>query len=360
MTVTDRIKPKHFDALDLLGTAQIALRTTSDLVALTERVHLDVLAKLPTPSWLARTTRLTYKAVKTIPDIQYWALKPLANYASLNPTAHSTEKSAEHKNAIAALNGVFGDQLQQENNPLTTKLTVITPDQPKHSKKLVFIHGLCLDERSWPKELSLDLAAQVHADAWFVRYNTGLSIQENARQLSDALLAESDPGDSLLLVGHSMGGLVAAAASTLFNTEPGISQRRISAVITLGSPFTGATLAKLGHWVETKLTSLPFGSPFVKLTQQRSQGILDLHTGLSVINSNRATCPCFSIAGTLDTGTHDVIDSSLGDGLVTVESALAFAPENKTLTVPYTGHLKLLSSKTVYQQMRRWLDGDEI
>ncbi len=86
----------------------------------------------------------------------------------------------------------------------------------------VFIHGLAFDEHCWQPtgEGEVDFASGVQADfgytPLFLRYNTGLPIADNGTRLAglleELLAAWPEPVEELLLIGHSMGGLIARNA----------------------------------------------------------------------------------------------------------------------------------------------------
>ena len=73
---------------------------------------------------------------------------------------------------------------------------------------------------------------------------------------------------------------------------------------------------------------------------------------------------CYAVAATFSAPGGALKHSAIGDGLVPVSSALGeheddrhdlvFAPESQ-LTVYRTGHLELLSSSEVAQQVLKWL-----
>ena len=80
----------------------------------------------------------------------------------------------------------------------------------------------------------------------YLRYNTGLTVADNgqqlARQLQKLLAVYPQPVDELVLIGHSMGGLVARSACQQASAEnlPWLNLTRM--VICLGSPHQGCLL----------------------------------------------------------------------------------------------------------------------
>ena len=127
--------------------------------------------------------------------------------------------------ALAALNAVYGDRIADRGNGLALEMEIrgrgggaaLSP------RIVVFIHGLGETERSWgyDERLQRDLGVS----AVTLRYNTGLHISDNGRALArllDELVAQWPCGVlELVLVGHSMGGLVARSACHYGDARPG-------------------------------------------------------------------------------------------------------------------------------------------
>lgn len=134
------------------------------------------------------------------------------------------------------LNGAFGDQLATQGDARAIQLSFRREGQDVpvaalalgsvRQKTVVFVHGLMGDELLWqagppdaPGELARygpRLAAEAGIRPLYMRYNSGLHISENGRALS-ALLTElvdtyPEAVGELVLVGHSMGGLVIRSA----------------------------------------------------------------------------------------------------------------------------------------------------
>ncbi len=84
---------------------------------------------------------------------------------------------------------------------------------------LVMVHGLCMSDSSWNRnghDHGECLARDLDADVIYLRYNTGRHISTNgaefALQLEQLVAAWPVPVRELVLVGHSMGGLVIRSA----------------------------------------------------------------------------------------------------------------------------------------------------
>jgi len=255
----------------------------------------------------------------------------------------------------------------------------------------VFVHGLACDETSWrrptqawigsrwehalPPTCPIDYGALLESELGFdtlqLRYNTGLPIAENARQLSELLaqLQESTApqGRELVLIGHSMGGLVARSACDLAARTGARWLDAMRMVICLGSPHQGAPLEKLGHVAGRALGAFDVTKPLARIGNARSQGIQDLRHGLKATvddqpASGTAGGPALRfIAASLANDAGGVIGSllgnTLGDGLVRTASATDEGLEGdvQRVVIPRLGHMSLLNHPLVYAQIRDWL-----
>lgn len=141
---------------------------------------------------------------------------------------------------LPVLNGAFGDQLVARHDPRAIRLSFRRHDADVPAIDLdltdgprptvVFVHGLMGDEHIWQTgpggllRYGLRLAQDLPAvRCLYVRYNTGQHISENGRALSQLLtqLVQAWPEaiTDLILVGHSMGGLVIRSAGYYASAE---------------------------------------------------------------------------------------------------------------------------------------------
>lgn len=346
---------QHFKKTDALAAAQLALLATKEIVDTTEQVHLSVLDQSSVMRWLTMSTQLVYKSVNAIPIASKAAINPIAKQvheAALPDHAHQQgQGTTERLNIIAALNGIFGDHFEKLHSPIATHMHIVHPSEQQHSTKLLFIHGLCMDDRAWREELTQPLAESLDCDVWLLRYNSGLSIKENGTALAKVLEEELDSNSSITFVGHSMGGLIALYA-LLSAAENKLSWfERTRAMASLGTPFAGSPIAHWGRWIENRLQSFPVTVPFATLTKRRSIGIHDLHDGFIDTIPDNYDVPTFCIAGT----THESVDGVIGDGLVTEKSALALPNMHESWVAKNVGHLRLLSDTHVFEKLHQWL-----
>jgi pimeloyl-ACP methyl ester carboxylesterase len=273
--------------------------------------------------------------------------------------------------AIGALNGIVGDYLHQQGNGLDLGLSlrrgdalhpVDGPDAPEIASRsvAVFVHGLAATEWSWCWD-----AAVYHGDAatsfgtllerdlglsaLFARYNSGRRVSDNARLLARALerLVEHNPSiEEIVLVGHSMGGLVARCACHLAREERWLG--KVTRVVSLGAPHQGAPLAKLGHLVPTILGHIDHPGTRIPaaILARQSAGIRDLRRGVVLDDAwNRSpesaakevplvdSIAYAFVAATVTRDPAHPLGQLLGDALVRIPSASGTTERSRTFGI---------------------------
>lgn len=348
-----------------------------------------------------RTSGITgavYKAVRGITELVGKGLN-----IPLKVIGDALQKRPEEPGLIAvrsALNGVLGDYLEDQNNPLAIDMHFTAKNQKLSShelaeflaqtiennngKLLLMVHGLCMNDRQWchnGHDHGTELVQELGASILSLNYNSGLHISQNGQQLADLLqaaitsVADKDKTKlSINLVTHSMGGLVSRSALQYAKETQQQWPDFVDKIVFLGTPHHGAPLEKTGNWLDLLLASHPYTVPFAKLIQVRSSGITDLRFGnichqdwqqrnrFDFRADNRKVVSltknieCFTVAGS--------IGGLVGDGLVEVDSALGRHTE-KTRTLQFkthhqlhvkgADHMQLLSDPRVYEQLVLWL-----
>ena len=410
---------KHLRAADLRGAVQLAAQATAGVSRIAEGVHQSVWSTLGVAGGKgsAQTgglTGLIYSTVRGIAQMAGFgagkllgALQPVIESADAAPSG-----SPQREAVVAALNGVMGDRLAASANPLAAGMTLryqgaaldwnaLPKDFKPGGKVLILIHGLCMNDLQWRAQregVAVDhgqaLAAALDYTPLYLRYNTGLHTSQNGRELA-AQLAHfvtnwPVPVKEIAIVAHSMGGLVTRSAvhyaqqAAKQNAPHGAMRwpQHLKHIVFLGTPHHGAPLERAGNWVDVLLGATPYSKPFVKLTTLRSAGITDLRYGHVVdedwIGHDRfrrspdrrepvplpPSVACHAVAATMAAKRSVLADRLTGDGLVPLRSALgqhddarhALAFSKTSRFIAYrTGHIALLHSLEVQQQLLRWL-----
>jgi pimeloyl-ACP methyl ester carboxylesterase len=371
------------------GAGQLVIDATLGVVDLVEALHtrIERLPGIATPK-NERSGGLTgfiYHSIRGITKAVGFALDKALAQLGTNDESHNATSLARQA-SIAALNGVVGDHLASSNNPLaidmhllyfttparcaSLKFSVRSKEQlrtfldstsPENNGYLIMLHGLCMNPWQWQRaghDHGVRLAQERALTPLYLYYNTGLSVAENGRLLSELLqVLVSGGARRMVLLAHSMGGLVARSA--LHHGAASSWPHSVTEFITLGTPHGGAKLERIGVGVDNLLSALPYAAPFARLGKLRSHGINDLRLGLPATMALPEQIRCIAIAGGLGP-VNSLSSRLLGDGLVSVNSAfgrhrnaaksLKLAAE-QCILVPGVGHLDLLSSQAVYQHL---------
>jgi pimeloyl-ACP methyl ester carboxylesterase len=313
--------------------------------------------------------------------------------------------------AQGALNAAFGDFLHERSNGLAIDMElrhdsaglsverdVLEAVLPRATSKLcIFVHGLGCTEWAWKF-----LAEEFHGDAGtnfgtllakdlgytplYVRYNTGLHVSDNGKKLSELVerIVAEYPGDvtEIVVVGHSMGGLVARSAAHYARESSASWIARLTHVFCIGSPHLGAPLEKAGNVLASLLAAFdtPGTQVPAKILNARSSGIKDLRFGYvleddwkdkdpdAFLKDNRNDVPfvdwvlyCF-IGSTLTQDPNHPVGQLIGDVMVRLPSSLGMAPEpNRSIQFHFgrvvggAHHLALMNHPEVYAEIFRRL-----
>ena len=386
---------------DLRGAARLAARTVVGVTDLVEAAHATAAQPLGRPrrarglaGWVYRLVRAITRGIGGLVDRGLAAVPERPDLPPPSPARDAV---------VAALNGAFGDALAADGNPLATTahlrhdgrpLDLTAPALrdalPAPSDVLVVqVHGICMHDGQWgtaEHDPGAILAAALGATRLAARYNSGRHIADNGADFADlldaAVRAWPVPARRLVVVGHSMGGLVARSAFDVGRQRGHGWARLDAALVTLGSPHHGAPLERVGNAVDALLGATRWGAPYARIGQARSAGVTDLRWG-SVHQDDRDVrarfergpdtrrpvplpdgVACFFVAATTGDGRGGVLDQTVGDGLVPLDSALGRHPDPaRALAVPpdrqrtFAGmtHFDLLRQPAVTAQLVDWL-----
>jgi pimeloyl-ACP methyl ester carboxylesterase len=302
-----------------------------------------------------------------------------------------------HETVLAVLNAVTGDRLGPD---LAIRMAVRvggtdlepTPEQVRAAfgdatpKLAVFLHGLAETENAWNRSAGRSepygrrLQAEFGYTPVYVRYNTGRHVSENGHDL-DALLGDLTAAwpvrvREILLVGHSMGGLVIRSACYYGYQARARWTKRVRHVFYLGSPHLGAPLARVAGLAGLALSQVPETRPFADLVTG-SSGIRDLRHGYVLddwaacdpdgcMHNHRRDVPLlpgarhYAISAAVSTNPASPLGALVGDLLVPSASAHGRSGSGQHIPFPVghahglggIHHFDLLNHPDVWEAMR--------
>lgn len=271
-----------------VAVAQLGVGLGRDVVDVVERMHGSI-SRRPFPLGTITVqntrgiTRMIYRCIELGFELGHNSLRQASEFFPVD-----TDPNWAAKRAI--VNGVFGDQLAARQNRLAIDMEFIDARQngentapAAHSTLLLFIHGLCMSEAGWQAGCHVDqshaIAKQLKADVSYLRYNSGLHISQNGERLAELLEEKSASYERVVVIGHSMGGLLTRSASNFAEEKGYLWLSKLKAVVMLGTPNNGAAMERWGNYLNTILTVSAYSSPLSSLGNLRSAGIRDLRHG---------------------------------------------------------------------------------
>jgi pimeloyl-ACP methyl ester carboxylesterase len=300
---------------------------------------------------------------------------------------------------VGIANGVFGENADSRGTVLPAAMTIrrdghrvdldrdsLASAFPEATGRVVvFLHGLVETERCWfhrsaPEkartgtDFGSRLADDLSYTPVYLRYNTGRHVSDNGGELADLLADLVEhwpvPVTDVVLVGHSMGGLVARSAVLHAHEHDSRLLPAVSRVVCLGTPHTGAQLERTVVRVGDLLQKFPVTAPLTRVLSLRSDGIKDLGRGRvhhsqwtdTGTDSTRASAPPFPsgvrqyfVAVTLARTPTSLWGRLIGDLLVSPASAGDHTQTAELAWLSGLHHFDLLSHDTVYDTMLDWL-----
>ncbi len=200
---------RHLRASDVRGAARLAAQATRSVSRIVEGVHQSVRDRLgfraAVPGQTGGVTGLVYKSIRGVAQALEVGVE--ASLCLLEKVLDSPESadavSVQREAVLAALNGVMGDRLLADNNPLAIRMTLrhcgevlnwhgspSRQDPPEVTGKLLLmIHGLCRNDLQWDSQYEGNavnhgerLAAELGLTPIYLRYNSGLHVSQNCRE----------------------------------------------------------------------------------------------------------------------------------------------------------------------------------
>ncbi len=391
------------NASDLRAAGRLVVEATQGVTGLVEAMHRTIAggpallgAPLEMPARVL--TGLVYGSIRGVTGLVGASLDRA--FAQLAPLLGESAPGVEREAVLAVLNGVLGDHLFEAGSPLAIEMrfrqggrpltlekdALLTALPDVGSRLLVLVHGSCRNDLQWNRlghDHGTSLATDLGYTPVYLHYNSGMHISTNGRAFAGLLerlvSAWPTPVEDLVVVAHSMGGLVSRSACHAGEEAGQTWRRAMRKLVCLGSPHHGAPLERGGNALESLLRMSRYGAPLARLGRIRSAGVTDMRFG-SVLDGHwqgrdrfaqapdprsRLTLPegveCYAIAATT---AAEAAASLPGDGLVPVSSALGMHekpeltlafPESNRWIAYSTNHFDLLSRADVYRTIRAWL-----
>lgn len=397
---------KRKTSSDLQGLTRLITDATIGITDLVEAMHKRVvhpplLPSTPIQHLITKIAGITFKNIR-------WSTRFIGNgtdkaLGKLTSLLGEIEASEKREAIRSVLNGVIGDHLEKNENPL--KIIMQFRHQAKaisldnktlkktyptiNGKILLMVHGSCLNDIQWTRKEHNHgtlLAKELHKTPIFLNYNSGLHISTNGQEFNELLeklvLHWPVPVEELVIIGHSMGGLVSRSALYYGEQQQKSWTKHLKKIIFLGTPHHGAPMEKAGNFLDVILEATPYAKPFARLGKIRSAGVTDLRYGNLLDedwqNNDRfkmqgdqrqnislpEQVECYSIAGIAGKESGSKSSQLIGDKMVGVKSALGqhknptknlhFKKEN-TWIVYESNHSELLSNPKIYTKIKSWM-----
>ncbi|HEY6940057.1 esterase/lipase family protein [Dokdonella sp.] len=389
----------------LQGVNQLAGDGLLGAVDVVEDMHLAIVAGIgrfvPLAGGVAPAARFTYARVRDAVRLGRRAADATAGLLRHRlPDAVRDDAVGPTPLAwLAALNGAIGDRLAASGNPLALRMGLYRdgieagPRAPvgraieaADGTLLVFVHGLGMNDLQWRDARGNDFGAHLERErvgfALHLRYNSGLRISANGREFSHLLQAlhecHAPSIRRIVLIGHSMGGLVCRSACAHAERHRLGWAATLDQVVCLGTPHLGAPLERLGNALGALLATTPYTRSLAAVADVRSEGVKDLRHGWASDHDRDGVLAAAGGRGLpfadrvqwrLAAATRSARSTGararwLGDGLVPVPSALGEHEDPaRALALPAShrrvftrhGHLDLLTGEAVLAQVRDWI-----
>lgn len=202
-------------------------------------------------------------------------------------------------------------------------------------KHLLFIHG------AWSTKYSFNyLIESIKKDHHVDEHIIGIhhleydSVSENLSQLTARarkMLAKIE--GEVIIVGHSLGGLIALALANMTN---------VSHILTASAPLSGVHIYKLFQPL------LIFRAPF----------LVDAAPGSNFIHDLKRTTYKMPVDIIVSTKGYNPAIVEPSDGVVTIETQKKWVPDHATITMVEANHHEILQAKEVRDRLFDIITGD--
>ncbi len=303
-----------------------------------------------------------------------------------HPSVHDGPVGAD---LLAFYNGLHGHLLEEQDSPLALLMTLrkdgraVVPDReslaaaygPEVSGTLaVLVHGFVESERVWSRERPGAMPgargstyAEVLRDGLgttpvFVRYNSGRGIRNSGAQLAGLLTALVGqwpvPVTRVVVIGHSMGGLVIDVALDEMRDDDGVLRGwagMVTDFVALGTPWAGHEAERVVARVTPRLREGVAGARWTgRVLQTRGPGVKDLGAGATWLRdgSRPDAGACgprrVSVVSRLVGDAFPARPANgLGDGVVSIASASADPLCDERVLLRGINHLALANHPDV-------------
>ena len=396
------------DESDIRGAGNLTIDAITGITNLVESMHHTIanfggILGEPNQNRATGISGMVYRNIRTVSGLVGGSIDLLLKqFSSLLKEKCS---SPEREVVLAALNGILGDHLATRNNPLAIPMQFRRNGVPltmgdhafnqsvrqSDGKIALMVHGSCMNDLLWNRrghDHGAALARDLGYLPVYLRYNTGLHISQNGREFADLIevfIKQLPQPIELVIIAHSMGGLVSRSAYHYGKIAGHSWLNHLLKIVFLGTPHHGAPLERAGNWIDIILEISPYSAPFSRLGKIRSAGVTDLRYGnildedwkgrdrFEYSRDRRMAVPlpdglkCYTIAATTSEKSSILGDKLIGDGLVTLNSALGrhknadlnlLFPETHQWIARDMNHLDLLNHLEVYETIKHWLESE--
>ena len=339
------------------------------------------------------TEHPAYRSIRLVGSIVGAALGSGAVIFARHRPVPQLWKSPVGAGIQAAVNGLWGDEFEHRASPMHVEMSIrnsqgasVSCDtdslamafpSPTH-RLAVLLHGLGKTEHCWNSKVEdsedlIGVAEALEADSFtpiLIRYNTGRSVPDNGVALSSLLeqVTENWPVavEEIVLIGHSMGGLVARSSLHAGESAGHSWVHSVRHSVGLGTPHFGSPIEKGAHVASRLLDKSELSRPIGQFIDGRSAGIKDMRHGTirSMDRDNQSIEPhdvhLHHVASTITGDASHPLGALVGDLVVRINSATGTSsdselPAANTRVFGGLNHLAMLHDPGVLSQIRDWL-----